>query len=371
MPAPTAPITTPTPPRAHNPAPSAADTSTDRSLNPSNPHPRSTTLHPQQQMHALATPIAAPTPPRVHHIAPSATNIPTARNPNPHPRCTTLHPRPSSLPFPITQPSTRSSAVGQLTQAHWHPERRHLATAPHNAIGHTAHQAFSPTFLIQVIPCHVNQQPLRIAEQFYAPLIVFPRLCMMPPIVFHSDAPLRKCKVKIIALSRTALIRNINRHVDRRTRQAVTLQQKPHLCLGRRIRPFTHEAQCTTAVAQSSRRGQTFILKVPLKFAHPPIEIIKRQPSHIGIAAHHRITEQHEFRQSHIRCKHQPRVKRGDARDAATGNGFHRMAPLYAPQSSHSSARRTRIREYDKVLGWSWLRGLISPAIRGRTLRRR
>lgn len=160
-----------------------------------------------------------------------------------HPRRgrTILHPQPSSLPFPITQPGTRSPAVGQLTQAHWHPERRHLATAPCNAIGHAAHQAFSPTFLIQVIPCHVNQRPLRIAEQFYAPLIVFPRLCMMPPVIFHGDAPLRECKVEIIALLRTTLIHNVNRHVDRRTRQAVTLQQKPYLCLGRRIRPLAHE----------------------------------------------------------------------------------------------------------------------------------
>lgn len=220
-------------PKEHCNAPSAAETPANHHPTPHSPRPRHTTLPPQQQMPAPTALTTAPSPPRVHHIAPSATNIPTARNPNPHPRCTTLHPRPSSLPFPITQPSTRSSAVGQLTQAHWHPERRHLATAPCNAIGHAAHQAFPPTFLIQVIPCHVNQRPLRIAKQFDAPLIALPCLCMMPPVIFHGDAPLRECKVEIIALLRTTLIRNINRHVDRRARQAVTLQQKPHLCLGR------------------------------------------------------------------------------------------------------------------------------------------
>lgn len=217
----------------------------------------------------MPLPVTTPTRPTCTRGAPHCTlSNRCPRKPPPSPRqprrgCTTSHPRPQIPPLPATlthtqgaqhctldrhhclspiaQPSTRSPAVGQLTQAHRRSERRHLATAPRNAIGHTADQAFPPTFLIQVIPCHVNQRPLRIAEQFYAPLIVFPRLCMVPPVVFHSDAPLWECKVEIIALLRTTLIHNINRHVDRGTRQAVALQQKPHLCLGRRIRPFTHE----------------------------------------------------------------------------------------------------------------------------------
>ena len=73
-------------PKAHNPAPSTADTSTNRSLNPSNPHPRSTTLHPQQQIHALAASLA--TLPRAQGAWPCTLGSRHPRQPQPPTRLT-------------------------------------------------------------------------------------------------------------------------------------------------------------------------------------------------------------------------------------------------------------------------------------------